>query len=160
MNKVNSLTAFAMMSASIAALAHADNGSHECRNGTLEGAYALSITGTSPAPPPPSGAPNYTPGTIEQLIGVGIRTFDGNGTFTQVTNEKGSLSGLPFPDRALQGTYSVNPDCTGTLSLLVPGLPVPIVYDIVIAKNGREFTSMVVSPAAVMVTATGKKVRW
>ena len=133
---------------------HDDN----CSNDTLKGVYGLSISGTRPAPPPPSGTPNYVPGTIEQLIGVGTRTFDGEGNFTQVTNEKGSLSGILFTNRALQGTYSVNPDCSGTLTLTVPGLPFPIVYDIVVASGGREFSSIVASPLPVMVSTSGRKV--
>jgi hypothetical protein len=41
---------------------HDDN----CSNETLRGVYGLSISGTRPAPPPPSGTPNYVPGTNEQ----------------------------------------------------------------------------------------------
>lgn len=128
-----------------------------CSNETLEAVYGISISGTRPAPPPPSGTPNYVPGTIEQVIGVGTRTFDGHGNFSQVTNEKGSLSGILFPNRALQGTYSVNPDCSGTLTLNIPGLPFSIVYDMVVVSHGREFQSIVASPQAVMVSTRGQK---
>jgi hypothetical protein len=130
-----------------------------CSNETLEGVYGLSISGTRPAPPPPSGTPNYVPGTIEQVIGVGTRTFDGDGNFSQVSNEKGSLSGILFPNRALQGTYSVNPDCSGTTTLNIPGLHFSIVYDIVVVSHGREFQSIVASPQSVVVSTTGQKVR-
>jgi hypothetical protein len=92
------------------------------------------------------------------LIGVGTRTFDGGGNFTQITNEKGSLSGILFPNRALSGTYSVNSDCSGTLTLNIPGLPFPIVYDIVVVNHGRAFDSIVASPQAVMVTTSGRRV--
>jgi hypothetical protein len=127
-----------------------------CSNETLAGTYGLSISGTRPAPPTPGGT--YVPGTIEQLIGVGTRTFDGAGNFTQITNEKGSLSGIPFPNRPVQGSYSVNPDCSGTLTLNIPGLPFSVVYDIVVVNHGREFQSIVASPQAVMVATTGRKV--
>jgi hypothetical protein len=129
-----------------------------CSNESLVGVYGLTINGTRPAPPPPTGTPNYVPGTIEQLIGVGTRTFDGNGNFTQVTNEKGSLSGILFPNRALSGTYSVNSDCSGTLKLIIPVLPFPIVYDIVVVNHGRAFDSIVSSPQSVMVSTSGRKV--
>ena len=129
-----------------------------CSNSTLKGSYGISISGTRPAPPPPSGTPNYIPGTIEQLIGVGTRTFDGGGNFTQITNEKGSLSGILFSNRALSGTYSVNSDCSGTLTLNIPGLPFPIVYDIVVVNHGRAFDSIVASPQAVMVATSGRRV--
>ena len=130
-----------------------------CNNQTLRGVYGLTINGTRPAPPPPTGTPNYIPGTIEQLIGVGTRTFDGVGNFTQVTNEKGSLSGILFANRALSGTYSVNSDCSGTLRLIIPVLPFPIVYDIVVVNHGRAFDSIVSSPQPVMVSTSGRKVR-
>ena len=133
--------------------------SFACSNETLEGVYGLSISGTRPAPPPPSGTPNDSPGTIEQVIGVGTRTFDSNGNFSQVTNEKGSLSGILVPNRALQGTYSVNPDCSGTTTLNIPGLHFSIVYDIVVVSQGREFQSIVASPQPVMVSTTGRKMR-
>jgi hypothetical protein len=129
-----------------------------CNSRTLQGVYGLTISGTRPAPAPPSGTPNYVSGTIEQLIGVGTRTFDGQGNFSQVTNEKGSLSGILFPNRALQGTYSVNPDCSGTTTLNIPGLPFPIVYDIVVVRHGREFHSIVASPQPVMVSTSGQRV--
>ena len=129
-----------------------------CSNESLEGTYGLNISGTRPAPPPPSGTPNYIPGTIEQVIGVGTRTFDGEGNFTQMTNEKGSLSGILFPNRALSGTYSVNSDCSGKLTLNIPGLPFSIVYDIFIVSHGRAFDSIVASPQPVMVSTTGRKV--
>ena len=138
-----------------AAMAQDGEGPFSCRNQMLRGDYALEISGTRPAPAPPGGTPSYVPGTPEALIGVGVRTFDGEGTFTQVTNEKGSLSGILFPNRSLHGTYSVNPDCSGSLSLFVPGLPVPIVYDLVLSADGRKFNSIVATPQPVMVVTTG-----
>ena len=122
-----------------------------CSNETLEGVYGLNISGTRPVPGNPS--------ISEQLIGVGTRTFDGEGNFTQVTNEKGSVSGLPLPDRALQGTYLVNPDCSGKLTLIIPGLPFSVIYDMVVVSHGREFRSIVASPQPVMVSTDGRRVR-
>jgi hypothetical protein len=129
-----------------------------CSSESLLGVYGMNISGTRPAPPPLSGIPNYIPGTIEQVIGVGTRTFDGQGNFTQSTNEKGALSGIVVPNRAGHGTYTVNPDCSGTATLNIPGLPFPVVSDIVVVSHGREFSSIVSSPQAVMVSTTGRKV--
>ena len=129
-----------------------------CSNQTLEGNYGVSVSGTRPAPPPPGGIPNYVPGTIEQVVGVGIQTFDGDGNFTQITNEKGSLSGILVPNRAGQGTYTVNADCSGTITLHIPGLPFAVAYDTVIVNHGKELHSFVVSPQAVMVSSTARKV--
>lgn len=128
-----------------------------CSTDTLEGGYGFSISGTRPAPPPASGIPNYVPGTIEQVIGVGTLTFDGNGNFTQITNDKGSLSGILVPNRAGQGTYAINPDCSGTLTVNPPpGFP-PLVSDIVVVNHGREFHGIVTSPQIVMISIEGRR---
>ena len=129
----------------------------DCSIETLNGDYGVSISGTRPAPPPLSGVPNYVPGTIEQVIGVGVLTFDGNGAFTQTTNDKGSLSGIVFPNRSLSGTYTVNSDCSGTSTLTIPGLPFSILSDFVIVDHAREFHAIVASPQLVMVTTVGRR---
>ena len=130
-----------------------------CSNATLEGVYGFSISGTRPAPAPPSGIPNYVPGTIENVIGVNTRTFDGAGSFTQIDNVKGSLSGVPFPNRPGSGPYTVNPDCSGTITLFNPGNPFPLVIDIVVVDHGREVSGVVVSPQTVMISTSGRKVK-
>jgi hypothetical protein len=128
-----------------------------CSNATLRGYYGLQITGTRPAPSILSGI-QATPGTIEEVAGVVVQVFDGAGGFTQTDNVKGSLSGIKF-DRAGAGDYSVNPDCSGTFTVNNPGSP-PIVNRFVISDNGQAFTTVVVSPQAVMVTATGRKMTY
>jgi hypothetical protein len=126
-----------------------------CGNETLNGAYGVSIAGTRPAP---SVLPNslFLPGYIEQVIGVAIQIFDGQGGFSQTDNLKGLVSGIT-PNRPGSGTYSVNSDCTGTYTLNNKGVPFPIVTQIVIVDSGAEFRGVVVSPQAVMVTANGRK---
>jgi hypothetical protein len=173
MKKLALLSILAVLAFSVALLTHvqASNGKGHplaapwqdqaedttCSNQTLHGVYGISISGTRPAPPPASGVPNYVPGTIEQVIGVDTRTFDGAGNFTQISNDKGSLSGIA-PNRAGQGTYSVNPDCSGTTTLNIPGVPFPVVIDIVIVSHGREFRGIVASPQPVMISSSGRKV--
>jgi len=173
MKKLALLSILAVLAFSVALLTHvqASNGKEHplaapwqdqteastCSDQTLQGVYGISISGTRPAPPPPSGVPNYVPGTIEQVIGVDTRTFDGAGNFTQISNDKGSLSGIA-PNRAGQGTYSVNPDCSGTTTLNIPGVPFPVVIDIVIVNHGREFRGIVASPQPVMISSNGRKV--
>src|SRR5258708_15248339 len=94
-----------------------------CNNATLTGSYGITVIGAAPAssvlPSFPSGL--FPVGTIEQILGVVVQTFDGNGKFTQVDNVKGYLSGIAS-DRPGAGTYSVNPDCSGTYSIFIPGL--------------------------------------
>jgi hypothetical protein len=83
------------------------------------------------APIPPSEAATPLPSTEHSarqtstllINGINKVAFDGKGNFTQVdavaTNVK-----LDAPDRRPgTGTYSVNPDCTGTQTIVVQGLP-------------------------------------
>lgn len=125
-----------------------------CANASLKGYYGVQISGTRPAPSVLNGLQG-TPGTTEQVVGVVIQIFDGAGGFTQTDNVKGSLSGIT-PDRPGSGTYSVNADCTGTYTVNNAGSP-PIVNRFVLADNGQTLLTAVVSPQAVMVTSTGKK---
>jgi hypothetical protein len=122
-----------------------------CSEATLHGAYGIQIQGTRPAPPP---APA---GTIETVIGVIVRQYDGRGGFTQVNNEKGSINGLGPADREGFGTYRVNDNCSGAHELTIPGVPNPITDRFVIVDHGREVRHFVVSPAPVMVTGVSRK---
>jgi hypothetical protein len=131
-----------------------------CNNRTLEGAYAVSITGTRPAPvilPAFQGVPV---GTIEQVTGVFILIFDGEGeiTLTNHVTVKGSLSGLfpVFPENPVPGTYTVNDDCTGSFT---GAPPAPMLNHFVISGGGDEFHTIVVVPQQVMIGGVGKKVK-
>jgi hypothetical protein len=123
-----------------------------CSEKTLRGSYGVQIQGTRPAPPP---AP---PGTIETVIGVIVRHYDGDGNFTQVNNEKGSVSGSAPVDREGAGTYQVNEDCTGSHQLQITGSPITVIDRFVVVDRGRELRSFVVSPAPVMVTGVSRKI--
>jgi hypothetical protein len=130
-----------------------------CTNATLKGVYGVTVLGVVPATTVQSSFPSaiYPPGTLEQIVGIVRHVFDGKGGFTQVDNVKGYLSGIIL-DRPGSGTYSVNADCTGTYSIIVPvpGVP-PIVVKFVIVDGGKEFRAIVVSPAANITTANGKR---
>lgn len=89
-----------------------------CNASTLSGSYGVVLTGTSgQAPPPSSGTPGTpaaspaTPtGTPFSLIGR--MQFDGAGNL---------IAAQPMPAGTgvsqFTGTYTVNPDCTGTMTL-------------------------------------------
>ena len=80
----------------------------ECSNATLRGSFGYTSTGTllrSYVPPPYAGP----------FAEVGRQTFDGKGN----TDATGTLSanGNIFNKVTFQGTYTVNPDCTGSMTL-------------------------------------------
>ena len=95
-----------------------------CSVDTLEGRYGLTFSGlfTRGAVPAPITA--YTP-----VSGGGLVTFDGNGNLS--ASETVSVGGLISPVN-VPGTYTVNSDCTGTLTTPAAHL------NLVIVRNGRE----------------------
>lgn len=131
-----------------AAIAFCQDAAQQCDNSTVRGAYGIQISGTRPSPPN---------GPIETVIGVVVRVFDGAGNYTQTDNVKGSISGWAAPDRQGTGTYTVNPDCSLTMTLHNPGVPFPIVERAVIVNGGAEFRTITVEPAALMITAIGTR---
>jgi len=118
----------------------------QCSEATVRGDYGIQIQGTRPA----SG------GLTESVIGVVLRNYDGHGSFSQVSNVKGSITGT-IPDAPGFGTYDVNPDCTGIVRFqAAPG--VVIEERLVIVDNGREIRTAVMVPTAVMITGVHQRV--
>ena len=120
-----------------------------CTNATLLGTYGAQMQGTRPVPPAGGGG-------IESVIGVVIRTYDGQGTFTQIDNVKGSVTGI-VPDRPGSGTYEVSADCLVTATFQ-PGPGITIVERMVILEGGAEVRSITTSPLSVMVTAVSRRI--
>jgi archaellin len=118
----------------------------ECSEATVRGDYGIQIQGTRPAPG----------GLIESVIGIVLRSYDGHGNFSQVSNVKGSITGT-VPDSQGVGTYEVNADCTGIVRFQ-PAPGVLIEERLVIVDNGREIRTAVMVPAAVMITGVHQRV--
>lgn len=121
-----------------------------CSNASLNGDYGFSLTGTRPSAPTPGAA-------IETVIGTAMTHFDGQGNLTQIDNIHGAITGFTAPDRAGSGNYSVDSDCTGTMTLSSSGSPT-LTLHIVVVDNGNEVRTVVVSPPPVMVTSNGRRV--
>ena len=119
-----------------------------CTNATLQGNYGFAVGGMRPTAP---GGP------VEMIIGTAMTNFDGNGGLTQTDNIHGSLDGFPSPDRPGTGKYSINADCTGTMTISAAGSPT-LTARIVVVDNGNEVRAVVVDPVAVLVTSNGRRV--
>jgi hypothetical protein len=126
-----------------------------CGNETLKGSYGGAISGTRPAPSIIPGGPG-APGQLETSIGIILWVFDGRGNFTQTISGKGTISGH-LPDLLVSGTYSVNANCMGTVTPIIPGLP-PSEIRMVIVNGGKEFRTYLVSPQPVMIVGHARKV--
>jgi hypothetical protein len=155
-----SATAIALLSLSGAAQAdghgdHGDHGDHggrggHCSNATLKGPFGfighgeiLGLIGADGKVHP------YASTSI--LDDVALVTFDGNGGFTRT--DFGVIGGLPKGGQPTfnpnqNGTYTVNPDCTGTMKIVYTAggaVPAGVETDlnIVVAADGTLIESVV-----------------
>ena len=142
--------AMAMGGAQLVGAIGQDNDDHRggrrCSNATIRGDYGIQIQGTRAAPG----------GLTEAVIGVVLRTYDGQGNFSQVSNVKGSITGT-VPDAQGFGTYEVNPDCTGIIRFQ-PGPGIFLEERLVIVDNGREIRTAVMLPTAVMIAGVHQRI--
>jgi hypothetical protein len=124
--------------------ARADNEDTKvCTNRTLQGDYGFALEGEI-----------LGPGL--QFRGVVLQHYDGKGNFTQVDHIV--FNGVPPAEEWTpgSGTYTVNPNCTGSAVVIVPGNPLsPINLHFVVVREGKEIRQVVDANA---VTAVGNKV--
>jgi hypothetical protein len=120
-----------------------------CGSRTLRGDYGILISGIAPEGPS---------GKLEMTVGTALRTYDGQGNFTQVDNVHGQLSGAVV-DRRGSGTYEVRADCSGAATLFLTGVPFPIVSSFVIVDGGEEVKEAVMSPPPAVISAVQRRVR-
>jgi hypothetical protein len=92
---------------------------------------------------------------MEEVSGVVVQVYDGKGSFTQVDNVKGTVSGIT-PDRPGKGTYTVNADCSGS-STVNPAPGITIVSKALVLDGGKEIRSITTTPDAINVTGIGRK---
>jgi hypothetical protein len=111
--------------------------SRRCSNRTIFGDYGTQIEGTLLVP-------NWPLRTLAMIH------FDGRGNMTSVDHVV--LNGVPPVEewRPNSGTYTVNPDCTG--SAVFSG-PIPVHF--VVVNNGKEFRGVVDGDA---ITLMGSRV--
>jgi hypothetical protein len=105
----------------------------ECTDSTIRGTYAFTIHGQI-----------LTPGGPLLVDGIAKTTFDGNGELTQVAAV--AINGnIPVVWSPSTGAYTVNPDCTGTMTLISTGQP-PLHFAIVVSQSGNHIHTVVTEP--------------
>ena len=92
----------------------------------------------------PRAATNIVGGTGQPKAIVEVIDFDGNGALT-VPAATVSINGTIVHPPPGAGTYTVAPDCTGTLTFS-SGLT----FDLFLAPGGREFFMIQTNPATVL----------
>jgi hypothetical protein len=108
-----------------------------CSNASLQGSFGFTNTGTNIALPPPLAGP---------IAQIGRQSFDGRGH----THGTGTLSANGnILSVTARGTYVVNPDCTGSLTLFVSPFGSTVNADFVIDDDGAEVRALVADAGAI-----------
>jgi hypothetical protein len=125
--------------ASSAVTAHAS-----CNDSTIKGSYAFTVHGQI-----------FTPNGPLLVDGIAKTTFDGNGNLTQV--DAVAINGqIPLVWRPGTGTYTLNSNCTGTMTLVNQDQP-PLHLAIVVSHSGDIIHTVVTDPG-LAVTSDAERV--
>jgi hypothetical protein len=130
-----------LLTAALAGPAVADDGVEgkenvpPCTLKTLKGRYLVADKGT--ILPPAFGVTAPTPGS-----NAGFHLFNGDGTGTDIVTFR--VNGVTIlKNYAAPISYTVNADCTGTITVLVPNGPH---FDIFIAPSGEAIATIGTDP--------------
>ena len=105
-------------------------GSRECTDSTIKGSYTFTIHGQI-----------LMPGGPLLVDGIAKTTFDGNGELTQVSAV--AINGnIPLIWSPSSGTYTVNSDCTGTMTLISTGQPT-LHLAILVSQSGNHIHTVI-----------------
>jgi len=115
-----------------------------CSVASLQGTFAYTGTGFVVTPASFAGP----------FAEVGTQTFDGKGATT--TTFTASQNGNIF-QATLTGTYTVHPDCTGTVNLPFPASGITVTLFFVIDDNLTEFRAVETLPGAVVTRIARKQ---
>lgn len=118
------------LAASSTLTAHASG----CTNMTIKGGWVQSLQGLIFLPD----------GTSLVLTGVTKTTYDGSGNL-RALDSSGVNGNVPSGWRTGTGTYTVNPDCTGTETISFPNQP-DIHAQFVLAQSGNKMHYVNVDP--------------
>jgi hypothetical protein len=121
--------------------AQADQHSDErrgCSNASLQGSFGFTATGALLALPPPFAGP---------FAEIGRQTFDGRGN-TDATATL-SANGNIVKGVTVQGTYVVNPDCTGSMTIFILPFAATADLDFVIDDDGEELRAISTGTGAI-----------
>ena len=135
------------VAAFVATPVFAQSNSPACNKELIRGNYGFTIQGTKLGGLGPTGA----------QVGVAMTEFDGKGNFTQIDTV--TIDGkvvADFSHTPASGTYTVNANCTGTLTIdFTDGRP-PVTTAFVVVLGGMEIDTVVTSAGGAQgILATG-----
>jgi hypothetical protein len=115
-----------------------------CDESILAGRYAVVTSGFAATPPAP----------LVPFASISLTIFDGMGNLTNKITR--SLNGN-ISRSVGSGTYTVNADCTGTMTFAVPAPPFNLTFDIVVAElqsstQANEFYFIATTPGSAITS--------
>jgi hypothetical protein len=113
-----------------------------CSNASIEGTYSFEATGSAIEPP-----------NVFLVDVLFQQTFDGKGglTATGVQSHNGNILQV-----TQTGTYTVNPDCTGTYTAQLSPVGITVNFFFVIADRGDELKA-ISTDAGTVLAGTARK---
>jgi len=131
---MKSRTSLLLLTLALAASSTLTAHASACNNMTLKGTWANSLHGQLFLPD----------GSTLLFDGIVKTSYDGQGSFTQV--DAVAANGALAPGwRPGSGTYTVNPDCTGTSTLVIPGMH-DLHLQFIISQSGNTSHFVVIDP--------------
>ncbi|UFP92935.1 hypothetical protein [Gloeobacter morelensis] len=120
-----------------------------CTPGSLRGEYAFAAGGSNPQVSPPSAGAVITP-----LLSVGAADFDGRGggSLTETANAVGSVA-----ERTATIAYTINPDCTGVMSVTTTSSGAVRQLNFVLVSLGKEILFIQTDPASDVLSGRFQK---
>ena len=116
-----------------------------CSDTTIRGSYAYTIHGQV-----------FLPNGFALLIdGLARTTFDGKGNLTEL-DAVAANGNVAAGWAANTGTYSLNPDCTGTITVTNGNQPL-IHLQMIVAQSGNTIHEMVIDPGFA-TTSDGERI--
>jgi hypothetical protein len=139
--KTFTMAAVTALALALSSTAKSDN--LGCSNATVQGTFAYTSTGYITAPPSIAGP----------FAETGTQSFDGRGGTTAAVTSSQNGNILPL---TVTGTYTVNPDCTGTMTLQVSPIAVTVDVFFVIDDGGNGFQA-IETDAGFVITRIGRR---
>jgi hypothetical protein len=109
-----------------------------CSNQTMKGSWGTTIEGTVVGP-------NIL------FRGLALQYFDGKGHITQVDHVVNDGLAPAAEWTPGTGTYTVNPDCTGSAVINSGSTPAPFTLHFILADNGNRWLQVVDSNAVLAI---------
>jgi hypothetical protein len=124
---------FILLVMALAASSEVTAHARECTDSTIKGTYAFTIHGQI-----------LTPGGPLLVDGIAKTTLDGDGELAQVAAV--AINGnIPVIWSPSTGSYAVNSDCTGTMTLISTGQPT-LHLAILVSQSGNHIHTVVTDP--------------